>query len=189
MSQIIRLTAKDIHMNIFRSHKKFAGWVAALAIIPVGAFAFFALVGGGSGTGNVETGAQGGFSWTIVISAGTSGPISPVASGTAPTAGERNIVTLTNPTAASQGIHLLTPSMAVDGSGNVKVAGVPKIGCLGSWFSQSVTDAGGLAPVYPVTVAAGQNTPNFRVNTVLIDSGTDQSACASTVPQIVATAS
>ncbi|HEY8755343.1 MAG TPA: hypothetical protein VIN65_03190 [Candidatus Dormibacteraeota bacterium] len=139
-------------MNIFRSHKKFAGWVAALAIIPVGAFAFFALVGGGSGTGNVETGAQGGFSWTI-------------------------------------GIHLLTPSMAVDGSGNVKVAGVPKIGCLGSWFSQSVTDAGGLAPVYPVTVAAGQNTPNFRVNTVLIDSGTDQSACASTVPQIVATAS
>jgi hypothetical protein len=169
--------------NILHGHKKFASWSVFL-LVPTVAAAYFLTIGFGTGTTHATTGTAPTALFTVAMSAENgSATISPgVGTST-------HAITVTNGSAGSLVLTTVTAAMAHDVSGNIldtANGNAPKIGCLASYYTPTVT--GG--PSLPLTITATNSSPAGNVNvTMPTNAGVDQSVCEGTAPQVIVTAS
>jgi hypothetical protein len=177
------------HFKSFSRTKKIiaVGAAAALTLGIAGtAFAYFTSTGSGTGTAYVGSTAP----WTVAVSldAGSAGVY------LYPGVGTENLdFTITNSSGGPQALTAVNAAVVTDGSGLAETGNPASYitGCYASWFNASFSGALYLNGVTPYTY--GQAVPSGQyvwgqVAVSMTESGTDQSACEGSTPNITVNA-
>jgi len=134
------------------------------------AFAFFTSTGSGTGSASVGTTEEGDWSKTGVTVSGTLYPGGPPITFT---------YTFKNHGSGDEAITNASASVLADGSGYVEHNGVPKTGCLQTWFfTPSV-----ITPL-PTASVPPNGTTTVQVRVQMKDSGTNQDPCQGATPDV-----